>query len=179
MNIDTAISFAALAHMGQKRKYDKLPYILHPIEVMSILTSRGIADEEMWIAAVLHDVVEDTPVRLARIRERFGDRVASLVDGLTDEFTKEMHPNLNRAERKGRERARQAKQSAEVQTIKYADIISNTRSIVRHDKDFARVYLDEMSKLLDVMIHGDAVLYTQALLGVQKGQEKLAQCALI
>jgi (p)ppGpp synthase/HD superfamily hydrolase len=177
MNIDEAIAFAALAHGGQKRKYTGEPYIVHPIEVMSIVHNYG-ADETMLMAAVLHDVVEDCGITLQTIGERFGGEVESLVDGLTDQFTSESYPDLNRAARKARERDRLAGCDPAVQTIKYADLISNTQSIVIHDRNFARKYLDEKEKLLEVMNEGNPELFSLAKEFLARGQEHLMRSTL-
>lgn len=76
-----AIDFATQAHEGQKRKSGE-PYIIHPLAVMSILREWGM-DEDTVIAGVLHDTVEDTGVTLDEIKEKFGETVAFLVDGVT------------------------------------------------------------------------------------------------
>ena len=76
--IDKAIQYAVSAHAGTNRKGKQRPYILHPIEAMTIVA--GMTDDEDIIsAAVLHDVMEDTGKSEADIREAFGDRVADLV----------------------------------------------------------------------------------------------------
>ncbi|BBG66069.1 GTP pyrophosphokinase, (p)ppGpp synthetase II / guanosine-3',5'-bis(diphosphate) 3'-pyrophosphohydrolase [Hydrogenimonas sp.] len=79
--ITDALAFAKEAHEGQKRKSGD-PYIVHPILVAAITASIS-SDETMVLAALLHDVVEDTPFGIDDIRERFGDDVAYLVEGLT------------------------------------------------------------------------------------------------
>ena len=76
--IEKAIRFAVTAHEGTKRKGKDRPYILHPIEVMSIVAGMT-EDEEVIAAAVLHDTVEDTAVTAADIELEFGPRVAKLV----------------------------------------------------------------------------------------------------
>lgn len=76
--IENAIQFAAVAHAWTTRKGKARPYILHPIEAMTIVASLT-EDEEVLAAAVLHDVVEDTDVTEGEIRAEFGDRVATLV----------------------------------------------------------------------------------------------------
>ena len=76
-----ALEFAKEAHAGQRRKSGE-PYVVHPILVAAI-TARISADETMVLAALLHDVVEDTPHTVDEIRERFGEDVANLVEGLT------------------------------------------------------------------------------------------------
>ena len=83
-NIDRiidAILFAIHAHENQERKAGG-PYIVHPLRVALQTLALG-EDTETIIAAVLHDVVEDTSIPLAEIKRRFGDHVASIVSALT------------------------------------------------------------------------------------------------
>ena len=79
--IRDALRFAEEAHEGQRRKSGE-PYVIHPILVAAI-TAVISGDETMVITALLHDVVEDTPHTIDEIRERFGEDVARLVEGLT------------------------------------------------------------------------------------------------
>lgn len=79
--IQEAYEFADQAHYGQVRKSGE-PYILHPLAVADIVVGMQM-DVISIIAALLHDVVEDTTVSLEQIREKFGDTCAMLVDGLT------------------------------------------------------------------------------------------------
>ena len=76
-----ALHFAMNAHVGQKRKSGE-PYIVHPILVAAI-TAAFSNDETMVQAALLHDVVEDTPYTIEDLKEAFGEDVAHLVEGLT------------------------------------------------------------------------------------------------
>ncbi len=76
-----ALKLAEAAHKGQTRKTGE-DYIEHPKRVVMILHSWG-ADDETLAAGYLHDVVEDTNIALKEIREKFGERVAFLVDGVT------------------------------------------------------------------------------------------------
>ena len=73
-----AIIFAAKAHEGQMRKFSKTPYILHPLEVAGIIATLT-DDQKVMAAGVLHDVIEDCGVDPAIIKEKFGARVAALV----------------------------------------------------------------------------------------------------
>jgi (p)ppGpp synthase/HD superfamily hydrolase len=73
-----AIEFATTAHRGQYRKASNEPYIVHPLGVMRILLSANV-DEVLASAGVLHDVVEDTPVTVDQLGERFGSEVVRLV----------------------------------------------------------------------------------------------------
>lgn len=79
--ITQAYNIAKEAHGGQKRRSGE-PYIMHPVAVAKILFKLGM-DNECIISALLHDVVEDTEYTLSYIRERFGDDVELLVDGVT------------------------------------------------------------------------------------------------
>lgn len=152
--------FAVAAHcaVGQLRKYTAEPYWVHPAEVVSILKTRP-HDPEMIAAAWLHDVVEDTGVTIEVIRAEFGSKVSDLVGWLTD-VSRPDHGN--RAARKAVDRAHTAAAPAEAQTIKLCDLISNTKSIVEHDPEFAKVYLKEKQLLLEVLTKGDPVLYNRA-----------------
>lgn len=152
--LDKAIKFATKAHGKQKRKYTGEPYITHPIAVMEIVRTVPHT-EEMLVAAVLHDTVEDTPVTLADIKAEFGTKVMKLVEGLTDVSRPE---DGNRKTRKAMDRAHTAKQSAEVQTIKLADLIHNTESIGRFDPKFYKVYREEKIRILDILKLGDRSL---------------------
>ncbi|MEQ8231963.1 MAG: HD domain-containing protein, partial [Gammaproteobacteria bacterium] len=76
-----AYRFGAEAHEGQLRKSGE-PYIQHPLEVAGILAEMHM-DHETLVAAMLHDVIEDTPVAKERISDEFGSEVAQIVDGLS------------------------------------------------------------------------------------------------
>ena len=154
--VERARVFATAAHaaVGQVRKYTFEPYIVHPAEVASIVRSVPHTDE-MVAAAWLHDTVEDTDVTIEDVRAEFGEKVAELVGWLTDVSRPE---DGNRAVRKAMDRAHSAAAPAEAQTVKLADLIANTRSIMKHDVAFAKTYLEEKRLMLDVMDKGDATL---------------------
>ena len=154
-DLDRAIAYAANAHAGQRRRYTNEPYVTHCIEVMNIVRAAG-GPIKMQCAAVLHDTIEDTYVTFDYLASEFGGSVANMVKDLTDLETG------NRATRKRLSRERLAAASGEVQTIKLADLISNTSSIVDHDPDFARVYLKEKAALLRSMTKGNAALWNRA-----------------
>jgi (p)ppGpp synthase/HD superfamily hydrolase len=159
--IEKARVFATAAHAAaaQLRKYTNEPYIVHPAEVASIVDNVEGATAEMVAAAWLHDVVEDTGVTIETIRAEFGEKVAELVGWLTD-VSRPDHGN--RAARKAVDRAHTALASAEAQTIKLADLISNCTSIVEHDENFAKTYLEEKRLLLEVLTKGDQALWEKA-----------------
>ena len=169
--VNQALIFATAAHaaVGQRRKYTNEPYIIHPMEVRQIVATVS-QDPAMLAAALLHDVVEDTAVELTLIRNLFGQEVADLVSWLTDISRP---TDGNRAARKALDRAHIAQAPAAAQTIKCADLISNTRSIVQHDPKFARTYLPEKRELLRVLYRADPVLLEQANNEVRLAFEKL------
>ncbi len=80
---DRALIFAARAHDGQRRKGTDIPYITHPVALAMMLREMDCPDEVI-VAALLHDVVEDTPVSLAEVRREFGDAVAGLVEAVSE-----------------------------------------------------------------------------------------------
>jgi len=160
--LDKAILFSKVAHeaVGQKRKYTGEPYFNHPLRVMKLVASVLPDDEDAQIVALLHDVVEDTDVTLAFIRDEFGQRVERGVFALTDTPTVEGGPN--RKERKKMDRERIAKAEGWIQTIKVADMIDNTSSIVENDPNFAKVYLEEKRLLMKVLKDADPSLKEDA-----------------
>lgn len=85
--LERAFSYAAEQHEGQARKQTKVPYLSHLMAVASLVLEAG-GDEDLAIAALLHDVVEDCGglPRLREIRRKFGPRVARIVAGCTDSF---------------------------------------------------------------------------------------------
>jgi (p)ppGpp synthase/HD superfamily hydrolase len=141
-----ALEFATKAHDGQLRKYTGEPYINHPIAVGDALKSLyKQTSNNMICAAILHDTVEDTDTTLFDINENFGNDVANLVYWLTDKSKKS---DGNRKQRKYIDAMHILGAPYNAQIIKLADLIDNTSSIVKHDKDFAKVYLSEKRFIL-------------------------------
>lgn len=160
MNLERrAQIFATEKHKNQKRKYTGDPYIIHPAAVAAQVRNVLNHTEEQLAAAWLHDTVEDCGVTIAEITELFGSEVAYLVGWLTDVS---LPSDGNRATRKAIDRRHTAQAPAAAQTIKLADLIDNSVSIIRHDEKFAKVYLREKALLLEVLTKGDARLLQQA-----------------
>ena len=153
--------FAIAAHSAVKqvRKYTGEPYFVHPAEVARIVAEVPGSTAEMVAAAWLHDTVEDTGVTSNDIHMNFGPEVAVLVGWLTDVSKPE---DGNRAVRKAIDREHTAAAPAEAQTIKLADLISNSKSIMQYDPEFAKTYLAEKRLMLDVMTKGDPGLHAMA-----------------
>lgn len=81
--LNRAISFATIAHRRQKRKGSKLPYIIHPYSMALYLQSKG-CKQEVIIAALFHDILEDTIVGEKKIKEQFGAEVLAIVKACTE-----------------------------------------------------------------------------------------------
>jgi guanosine-3',5'-bis(diphosphate) 3'-pyrophosphohydrolase len=136
--LDEAIQTAAKLHAGQIRDGEHaLPYFVHPIEVLLNLRNvGGIYDEDMLIAAVLHDTVEEAGGDLNKLEKQFGKRAAALVRELTrEEPTKKETEELTREEvwqlRSSMLLEEIANMSVEAQTIKLADRLCNVREALR------------------------------------------------
>jgi (p)ppGpp synthase/HD superfamily hydrolase len=163
-------AFADNAHGDQMRKYTNERYIVHPIRVMEIC-QQYTKDVAVLSAALLHDVLEDTTVGRRELgnflssimSEDQASRTLAFVDQLTDVFIKTDYPALNRRARRSREAERLSQTTPEAQTIKYADIIDNTRDIDKDETDFALTYLRECQQLLQNISDGDPELYQLAV----------------
>lgn len=152
-----AMKFASFAHATQVRKYTREPYFKHLAEVAALVHSVGGSPEQVAIAW-LHDTLEDQPelVTPATLLFEFGPDVATGVRWLTDV------EEGNRATRKALAIERLSLAPGSVQTVKYADLISNTSSIRAHDSKFAPLYLSEKRELLAHMTRGEPRLYAMA-----------------
>ncbi len=157
--VTRAKKFAKRKHASQVRKYTGEPYFVHCEEVAGILADHGFRPEVV-AAAYLHDTLEDTDTTLQELLAEFGPDVLSLVMQVTDVS---LPGDGNRKVRKALDRDHLAAASAEGQSIKLADLISNSRSIAEHDPSFAKVYLEEKRELLQVMTRGDRRLWEQAV----------------
>jgi (p)ppGpp synthase/HD superfamily hydrolase len=133
-----AFRYSARKHDGQTRKQTAVPYLSHLMAVASLVLEAG-SDEDMAIAALLHDVVEDCGgmPRLREIRKQFGSRVAKIVEGCTDSFGE---PKREWVERK-KDYLREVKHAdADTRLVSAADKLHNVRTI-----------------LSDYREHGDAI----------------------
>lgn len=133
-----ALGYAARLHARQIRKRTARPYIGHLLSVTSIVIEYG-GDEEMAIAALLHDAVEDQGglPRLREIRKKFGARVARIVDGCTDAYTE---PKPPWRDRKLAYIQRVAEAPNDIRLVSAADKLSNARETLH-----------------ELRVHGDSV----------------------
>lgn len=168
---ERARRFASKAHAAceQRRKYTFEPYIVHPAAVVELV--RSVCQKEQVLAAAwLHDTVEDTGTTIIDIEARFGPEVAALVTMITNP---EQRPGTNREHRKRAHFLHTARACPDAQTIKLADIIDNTREILKYDPHFARVYLLEKRLQLAGMKEGNEKLKAQAENIVEQGISQL------
>jgi len=167
--------FADMAHGDQMRKYTPERYIVHPERVM-LICREYVTDIPVQAAALLHDVLEDTPVTSEEITKFLSGlmpeaqvrKTVELVEELTDVYIKKDFPHLNRRSRKELETTRLSKTSAAAQTIKYADLIDNAFDILKNDPQFGRKYLNEAMSLLKHMKSGNAELRERAIKTLDK-----------
>jgi len=128
--LDRALVFAVQAHAGTERRGKGFPYIVHPLEAVTIVATMT-ADQELLAAAALHDTVEDTDVTLERIRAEFGDPVAALVEEESDVFVEGIAEEDSWHVRKKTAIERLAKASREAKIVALGDKLSNMRAIAR------------------------------------------------
>ena len=125
---EEAFVFAASKHNGQVRKGTSIPYVSHLMTVAGTVLEAG-GDEELAIAALLHDVVEDCggEPMLEEVRQRFGERVAHVVDGCTDTYE---DPKPPWRERKENYLKHLRGADADVRLVSAADKVANARAIL-------------------------------------------------
>lgn len=147
--LDKAIIYATEAHSGVFRKGGKSPYIVHPMEVAAI-AARMTDDLEVIAAAVLHDVIEDTPTTIEQLEEMFGKRVTEVV--LADSDDKQYGQSAESWEiRKTKTLERIPKLSKDEQIVVLSDKLSNLRSIYQDytkigDEVWSRFHVNDKSK---------------------------------
>ena len=133
-HVRVAIEFSRVAHQGQMRQSGD-PYISHPIAVARLLTPLHI-DAQAIIAALLHDVVEDTDVTTEQVAEKFGKPVAELVDGLSKLDRIQFETREDAQAENFRKMLLAMARDVRVILIKLADRLHNMRTLdsMEHDK---------------------------------------------
>ena len=125
--IDAAYGLAFSAHDAQKRDNGE-PYITHPLAVATILAGYRL-DSASIITALLHDVIEDTPVTLAAVQKKFGQEVAGLVDGVTKLTRLELQSDRTKQAENFRKLVLAMSKDIRVLIVKLADRLHNMRTI--------------------------------------------------
>lgn len=124
IKLEEAIHYATNCHSGQVRKGSYIPFIFHPLEVMQLLLAMS-ADTNLLIAGLLHDVVEDTATGIDEIRVIFGDDVATLVAGHSEDKSRTWE------ERKQTEIDETRNADIRMKKLIMADKLANMRSMQR------------------------------------------------
>lgn len=162
---ESLFDFVKFKHGHQKRKYTGEPYYNHLYSVADIVS--GYISHAIEIA-FCHDLFEDTNCNFQELynemvmigyKREYAYDVCKCVTELTDVFTSKDYPYLNRVKRKENEALRLGSISPRSQSVKYADLIDNTKSIVEHDPDFSKVYLIEKRRIIELMTKGNAELF--------------------
>lgn len=170
--------FVKTKHKDQKRKYTREPYYEHLFSVAEIVNKY---EEGCIEIAICHDLFEDTECSYSELykkmieigfQPRFSYEVCSCVTDLTDVFTNDDFPYLNRSKRKENEAKRLGNIRYKSKTVKYADLLDNTNSIVQHDESFAKVYLKEKERILELMTDGNKELYQLCKESISKSLTK-------
>ena len=179
--IDKLWDHVVRLHGDQKRKYTGEPYTVH-LEAVRKLVENEQYYHLIQEVAICHDLIEDTECTSDVLTEILIDcgylsgDVAQLVNrvvDLTDKYTHQAYKELNRGKRKILEAERLCRIHPLSMTVKYADLIDNTKSIVEHDKNFAEVYLREKEYILDKMTLGSQPLRIRCIKTLQDAKDKL------
>jgi len=143
--LEKAIMFATEKHEGMFRKASDVPYIVHPLEAVSI--AAGItSDSEVLAATVLHDVVEDTPITMDEIEVVFGKRVAMLVASDNEDKMPDIPASESWEIRKKATINHFESASREEKILLLADKLSNIRSLSRDYALFGDTVWDKFNQ---------------------------------
>ena len=126
---ERALVFAARAHAGTNRKGTTIPYITHPVQVARILERYGF-DENLVIAGLLHDVIEDENVPPEKLEEHFGHRVRALVCAVTEKKADETGAARPWGVRKREQLDHLDSAAPEIAALKAADALHNLTTII-------------------------------------------------
>jgi (p)ppGpp synthase/HD superfamily hydrolase len=154
MLVSKALQYAKDVHALQLRKYTDEPYIEHPIRVAGLVMRLPQVDDKVIAAALLHDVVEDCDVLIQDLESFFGSIVTEYVYELTNRYTTDFAPRLNRKERKRLECERLSYISAMAKCIKLCDRLDNLVDLGLAQPSFRDVYIAESYLLVEAI--GDA-----------------------
>lgn len=149
-----ALRTASIAHKFQMRKDNQTPFINHPIQVAELISSvGGIQNENILCAAILHDIIEDTPTTFEEVKNAFGKEVALIVMECSDD------KSLPKAERKRLQVEKVRYKSNSAKIVKLADKIANMTDIIVNaptDWDMERklAYFEWAKQVVDAGLRG-------------------------
>lgn len=149
MDLQKIIEFAVESHKGQFRKHSGLPYIVHPMAVMSMLSKWEIDDPLVLKAALCHDILEDCPnVTEQQIADVAGEDTLSVVKELTFICTDESH----KPKQKSLYLESFASKSLHALVVKIADRICNIHDFIAEDPPYAAKYFRKASSLFNISV---------------------------
>ena len=163
-----AASFARHAHRNHYRRDNVTPYTVHLGEVAGLIGT-VITEPIPRATAWLHDSIEDVGITYKQLVAKFGETIALGVYQLTNDKPE----GLNREKRKAIECDRAKEMFPWVQTVRYADILSNTTGCANAEPKFAKIYIPEKKELMKYLTKGDADLRQLVLLQLDIEQRTL------
>jgi len=122
-DIKKAFDLVYEKHRNQKRKLQNIPYIVHILDVTSILMKNNCS-ERVIVSGILHDIIEDTDVTIDEIRNQFGTEVSEIVSKLSEDKSKTWE------ERKQKNMDTLMHGSEEMMLVRCADILSNAKDLI-------------------------------------------------
>ena len=140
--LDEVLRFAITAHQGVERRGKSYPYIVHPIEAVAIVATIT-NDQELLAAAALHDVVEDTEYTIEDIRDKFGDRIAELVEQESDLVIDGKSESETWIQRKEFAINRLKNLSYDAKVVAIGDKLSNARAMLYDYEDVGEKLWDK------------------------------------
>jgi (p)ppGpp synthase/HD superfamily hydrolase len=144
-----AFKFAYIHHKGTTRKGSQIPYIAHPMDVAAILLKNN-AEEDVIVAGLLHDVIEEENVELQELETQFGRKVAQLVDFATEPA--ELRKGNRRKSWKARKQHTLDHLEAATQEEKLlscADKLSNIRDTINDYKELGDKLFDRFNATIE------------------------------
>lgn len=154
---------ATVAHgaCGHIRRYSGIDYIVHPIQVADTLVAFGFGDDLNLIAAAYcHDVVEDTSLDCEYLETELNIDVANIVYDVTN--PSKDFPELNRKDRKALDLEHLKHAGVRAMALKLADILCNAPDIITDDPKFAKTWVPEAKRVIEVCRNGSDILYSEA-----------------
>lgn len=173
---------ASLAHLGQKRKGGDTPYIVHPRRVAEIMASLPDANEIDIAAALLHDVIEDTSIKAARLQELLMYApdasliVVQAIIRLVEELTKtyEDHDRkMTRTEKREIDWQKYAAMSDRAKRIKLADRIDNLLGDASISDSWLAKYIPESERLLEICGSASPILAERLQKAIDQKKKEL------
>lgn len=181
-----AFEYAFVHHIGTTRKGTQIPYITHPLDVASILMKNN-ASEEVIIAGLLHDVIEEENVELEELKKQFGEKIAQLVDFATEPA------KLREGDRKKNWKARKqhtldhlASATQEEKLLSCADKLANIRDTIHDYNQFGEKLWERFNStfeqqrwyyrsLCEVFLKGEGIGHYPAYQQLKECVEQLYQ----